>query len=94
MSTKLFQHSRMTRIAAVLFLLAARRLVTLTIVQDYVQSYYQIELAAHPGQLFAAASLMLCAGADVLLAVYLRRYKRQCEWALHLQQKKKITGAG
>ena len=71
-----------------------RRLVTLTIVQDYVQSYYKIELAAHPGQFFAAASLMLCAGADVLLAVYLRRYKRQCEWALHLQRKEKITGAG
>ena len=68
--------------------------MTLTIVQDYVQSYYKIELAAHPGQLFAAASLMLCAGADALLAVCLRRYKRQCEWALHLQRKEKITGAG
>ena len=75
-------------------LLAARRLVTLTIVQDYVQSYYKIELAAHPGQLFAAASLMLCAGADVLLAVCLRRYKRQCEWALHLQRKEKLPERG
>ena len=75
-------------------LLAARRLVTLTIVQDYVQSYYKIELAAHPGQLFAAASLMLCAGADVLLAVYLRRYKRHCEWALHLQRKEKSPERG
>ena len=81
-------------LAAGCLLLAARRLVTLTVVQDYVQSYYKLEFAAHPGQIFAAASLVLCAGADVLLDVYLRRYKRQCEWALHLQRKEKITGAG
>lgn len=59
--------------------LSVDRLFTLTIVEEYLHSYYKLLIAHHPGQILAAACLMANGCADFLLGIYLRRYKRLCD---------------
>ena len=67
--------------------LTVDELFTLTIVQSYVQDYYKILVASHPGQYLAAASLLTGALANVLVSIYLRRYNRLHERALYYARK-------
>jgi hypothetical protein len=48
-------------------------------VENYVQNYYKLLIAAHPGQYLAAATLITGAVGNFLLSAYLRRYNRVCE---------------
>lgn len=60
------------------FLLATDRYFTLTIVYNA----YVLLTAEHPGQLLETAALVVCGIGNILLYIYLRRYKRICERAL------------
>lgn len=55
------------------------RVVTVSLVENYVQNYYQYIIAAHPGQYFAAATLFTGAVGNFLAAISLHRYNRTCE---------------
>lgn len=67
---------------------ALNQIFTVTIVENYIQSYYKLLVAAHPAQYAAAASFLCSAAASVLLFVCLRRYKRSCERALFDSRKR------
>lgn len=73
------------------FLLIIDELFTLTIVQSYVQDYYKILIASHPGQYFAAACLLCGAMANILMSLYLRRYNRIHERAVYYFRKNKTV---
>lgn len=70
-------------------LLTVDELFTLTIVQSYVQDYYKILVASHPGQYFAAATLLCGAIANILMSLYLRYYNRTHERAVYYFRKSK-----
>lgn len=73
------------------FLLIADELFTLTIVQSYVQDHYKILIASHPGQYFAAATLLCGAVANILMSLFLRRYNRSHERAVYYFRKNKMA---
>lgn len=75
-------------------LLAARRLVTLTIVQDYVQSYYKIELAAHPGQLLRSGIADAVRRGGCAVGCVFAALQAAMRMGAALAAKGKITGAG
>lgn len=62
--------------------LALDRLFTVTIVPNYIQSYYKLLMAEHPAQLSEVACLLCGSIANILVSRYLRRYKRSTERAL------------
>ena len=71
-------------------LLSLDRVFTLTIVSDYVQSYYSILVAEHPGMWLSGGSLLATAVGNLLLSIYLRRCKRETErYAFYVDRLKK-----
>lgn len=66
-------------LAAVCLVLSMNHMYTLTIIDSFPQDYYKILVAERPGQYLAAASCVACAAGNILLATYLRRYKRKDE---------------
>lgn len=68
---------------------ALNQIFTVTIIENYIQSYYKLLVATHPAQYAAAASSICSAAGNVLLSVWLRRYKRNCERTL-FQSRKRI----
>jgi uncharacterized membrane protein YbaN (DUF454 family) len=72
-------------------MLSADQFVTVTAAYDYIRGYYKLLVSRNPIQLCAAVSFFCCAVADILLFVYLKRYKRICERALY-EARKKILG--
>lgn len=62
--------------------LSADRLCTMTIASDGFKQYYKFLMADHPGQWLCAATLLIGGIGDILLALYLRFYKRTSERAL------------
>lgn len=72
-------------------LCAIDELFTLTIVQSYVQDYYKILVASHPGQHLAAVSLISGAAANILMSLYLRYYNRTYERAVYYFRKNKTV---
>lgn len=71
------------------FLLIIDELFTLTIVESYVQDYYKILVASHPGQYFSAATLLCGSIANILMSLYLRYYNRTHERAVYYFRKNK-----
>lgn len=67
------------------------RLVTMTIASDGFKQYYKFIWATHPGQWFCAGSLFVGAIGDILLALYLKFYKRTSERALFYARRQKTT---
>ena len=59
--------------------LALERMTTVTIIEDYGGDYYSILLAAHPVLVFTAGMFACGAVANVLMGLYLKRYKRDAE---------------
>lgn len=68
---------------------AVNQLVTVTIVSNYVQSYYQVVFASDPLEYLTAATLVLNGAASILLSACLRRYNRICERAKYEARKQK-----
>lgn len=62
--------------------LAADRLLTMTIVSDGYAQYYAFLTAAHPGQWLCAGSLFFGSVGNFLLSAYLRFFKRISERAI------------
>lgn len=75
-------------LSVVWFLLAADRMMTLTVSYEHVNAHYRIVFSSHIGQYLAAISLVVTAVAFILLAIYLRRYKRICERTVFEERKK------
>ena len=71
----------------VCFVIAADRVITITVVADYMQPYYKLVFTNQLGQLAAAASLLFNGCADLLVFSYLRRYKRMCERVVYNARK-------
>jgi len=67
--------------------LAADRIFTMTIVYSYPNAYYKLLTATHWSQYFAFATLLSGAVANILTALYLRRYNRLHERALYYAKK-------
>lgn len=70
--------------------LAADRVVTMTIGYDGLKQYYTFVLAAHPGQWLYAASLLAGGIGDILLSLYIRFYKRTGERELFYARRGKL----
>jgi len=70
--------------------LAADRLLTLTIVDAFPQDYYRILVTREPVQLFTGAALLLGGIASVALGFYLRRFKKIAEQFLYADRKKRM----
>ncbi len=66
-------------LGCVQLVLAWDKVFTLMLVENYVQNYYKLLIATHPGQYLAAATLVTGAIGNFLLSLYLRRYNRICE---------------
>ena len=59
--------------------LACNSVFTIVLVENYVQNYYKLLIATHPGQYLAAATLITGAIGNFLLTFFLRHYNRTCE---------------
>lgn len=70
-------------LAVVCMMLSVNHVYTLTIIDSFPQDYYKILIAERPAQYLAAASSLLCATGNILIALYLRRYKRKDEHFRH-----------
>lgn len=70
--------------------IAADRLFTLTIVDSFPQDYYAIVVTDDPIQLLTGAALALCAGGNISLFVYLRRFKRVAERIIYAERRKTL----
>lgn len=81
-SVSSFTATGLTVLGLVELVLAADRLVTMTIAYDGYKQYYKFLLSAHPGQWLCAGSLFFGAVGNLLLAAYLRFYKRTGERAV------------
>ena len=68
--------------------LTADRIITMTIGYDGYKQFYTFVIASHPGQWFCAGSLFFGAVGDLLLAAYLRFYKRTSERAVFFASRK------
>ena len=77
-----FTATGLTVLGLVGLVLAADRLVTMTIAYDGYKQYYRFLLAVHPGQWLCAGSLLFAAVGNLLLSIYLRFYKRTSERAV------------
>ena len=71
--------------------ISADRLFTLTIVDSFPQDYYAILVTKDPIQLFTGAALGFSAVADILLFVYLRRFKRTAERIIYAERKARLA---
>lgn len=69
--------------------LTADRLVTMTIGYDGYKQFYKFVLSSHPGLLLCAGSLFCGAVGNLLLAGFLRFYKRTSERAYFYATRKK-----
>lgn len=67
--------------------LAADRLLTVTIVYSYPNAYYKLLTAAHWSQYLAFVTLLSGSIANILLSIFLRRYNRLHERALYYAKK-------
>lgn len=76
-------------ISLVCLILSLDRMFTLTVVSDYLQSYYQLLVADRPGQILAAGCLAANGCASLLLSVYLKRYKRICD-RVRMENRRKL----
>jgi len=63
------------------------RLFTMVIAGSGSQAFYKLLLADHPIHLISAAALLFSAGANILLSIYLRKYKSLCERILFHSRK-------
>lgn len=81
-SVSSFTATGLTVLGLVGLVLAADRLVTMTIAYDGYKHYYKFLLAVHPGQWLCAGSLFFGAVGNLLLSIYLRFYKRTSERAV------------
>ena len=70
-------------LAALNAYLAMDRMLTLTAVQTPEGGYYAFLLANHPMNLSAAGMFACCAAANLLMGVYLHRYKRLAGRAMY-----------
>ena len=68
--------------------LSVDRLVTMTIASDGIRQYYKFIVAAHPGQWLCAATLFVGGIGDILLALYIKFYKRTSERAVFFATRK------
>ena len=66
-------------LSVVCLVLSINHAYTLTIIDSFPRDYYKILIAECPGQYLAAASCVACAAGNILLATYLRQYKRKDE---------------
>lgn len=64
------------------------RLITMTIDSDGLKQYYKFIVATHPGQWLCAATLLLGGIGDLLLALYIKFYKRTSERAVFYATRK------
>lgn len=87
MSTPGFTVTGLLILAAAGIVIAFDRIFTVTIVYDYLAPYYKIIAASHWSQYAAAATLFFGAVANILLALFLRRYNRLHERALYYARK-------
>ena len=63
-------------------------LVTMTIASDGIRQYYKFIVASHPGQWLCAATLFVGGIGDILLALYVKFYKRTSERAVFFATRK------
>ena len=66
-------------LSVVCLVLSINHVYTLTIIDSFPRDYYKILIAERPAQYLAAASCVACAAGNILLATYLRQYKRKDE---------------
>lgn len=71
------------------FFLAMDEVFTVTIAYNYPNAYYKLLTATHWGQYFAGFTLFAGAAANVLTALYLRRYNHLRERAIFFARKQK-----
>ena len=69
-------------------ILSVDRLVTMTIASDGIKQYYKFIVASHPGQWLCAATLFAGGIGDILLALYVKFYKRTSERAVFYATRK------
>lgn len=67
--------------------LSADRLITMTIGYDGFKQFYKFVWSAHPGQWLCAATLFVGGIGDILLALYLKFYKRTSERTIFFAQR-------
>ena len=84
-----FVATGLTILGCIGLVLAADRLVTMTITSDGFQQYYTFLWSTHPGILLCAGSLFFGALGDFFLAGYLRFFKRTSERALFFATRNK-----
>jgi hypothetical protein len=77
-----FVSTGLTALAVTGLVLAADRIVTMTIGSDGLRQFYTFVLSAHPGLWLNAGSLFFGAVGNLLLSGYLRFYKRTSERAV------------
>lgn len=71
--------------------LTADRLFTLTIVDSYPRDYYSILTTKDPIQIFTGAALFLGGIGNILLSVYIRRFKKRAERIIYDHRKEKLA---
>lgn len=72
-------------------ILTADRLLTLTIVDSYPTDYYSILTTEDPIQLFAGAALFLGGIGNILLSIYILRFKKQAERIIYDHRRQKLA---
>ena len=87
-----FPSAGLIGLAVVCLVLSVNHVYTLTIIDSFPRDYYKILVAERPGQYLAAASCVLCAAGNLLLAIYLRRYKRRDERFRYSIRKEVMSG--
>lgn len=87
MSTPSFTVTGLVILAVFGIVIGIDRIFTVTIVYDYLAPYYKLVSATHWSQYAASASLLCGAAANILLALFLRRYNRLHERALFYARK-------
>ena len=75
----------------VCIVLAFDRLLTLTIVDSFPADYYAILITKDPIQLFTGSALFLGGIGNILLSVYIRRFKNAAERIIYDHRKQKLA---
>jgi len=75
----------------VCIILASDRFFTLTIVDSYPTDYYSILITEDPIQVFTGTALFLGGIGNILLSVFIRRFKKQAERIIYDHRKQKLA---
>ena len=71
--------------------LAADRILTLTIVDSFPADYYAVLVTEDPIQIFTGSALLLGGIGDILLSIYIRRSKRLAERIIYDHRRQKLA---